>query len=97
MAHFELLPGSVSTAVAHHTVEEIWYVLGGEGEMWRKQGDREDIVTLTPGTSLTVPLGTAFQFRATGTEPLTAVAITMPPWPGDTEAYSVEGYWQPAS
>ena len=95
MAHFELLPGCVSTAVAHRTVEEIWYVLGGVGEMWRKQGDREEIVTLVPGTSLTIPLGTSFQFHATGDIPLTAVAITIPPWPGDNEAYRVEGYWRP--
>ncbi len=69
MAHFELLPGCVSTAVAHRTVEEIWFVLGGGGEMWRKHGDREEIVPLSPGISLTVPLGTAFQFRSTGLEP----------------------------
>lgn len=94
MAHFELLPGKVSTAVAHRTVEEIWYILEGEGEMWRKQGDREEVVPLAPGTCLTVPLGTAFQFRTTSNTPLTAVAITMPPWPGDTEAYEVNGYWE---
>ena len=94
MAHFELLPGGVSTAVAHRTVEEIWYILGGAGEMWRKQGNLEEIVPLAPGTSLTLPLGTAFQFRTTGSAPLTAVAITMPPWPGDNEAYEVEGHWR---
>ncbi|MGK7907324.1 MAG: cupin domain-containing protein [Synechococcus sp.] len=97
MAHFELLPGKTSVAVAHRTVEEIWYVLGGEGEMWRKQGDREEIVTLTAGISVTIPLGTAFQFRAGGNSPLTAVAITMPPWPGDAEAYTVTGYWHATS
>ncbi len=45
------------------------------------------------GVSLTIPLGTQFQFRATGHEPLTMVAITMPPWPGADEAYAVEGPW----
>ena len=96
MAHFELLPGKVSVAVAHRTVEEIWYILGGEGEMWRQQDDREEIVTLTAGTSLTIPLGTAFQFRSTGSTSLSAVAITMPPWPGENEAYAVDGYWEKA-
>ncbi|MEM9568616.1 MAG: cupin domain-containing protein [Cyanobacteria bacterium P01_E01_bin.34] len=93
MAHFELPPGDTSTAVAHRTVEEIWYILGGAGEMWRKQGELEEIVTLASGTSLTLPQGTAFQFRSIGSVPLTAVAITMPPWPGDGEAYEVKGYW----
>ena len=41
MAHFELAPGRVSRAVAHHAVEELWYVLGGQGQMWRRQGERQ--------------------------------------------------------
>ncbi len=48
MAHFELAPGAVSNAVEHRTVEEIWYVLSGCGEMWRKQGPREEIIPLDP-------------------------------------------------
>ncbi len=93
MAHFELPPGQTTLAVAHRGVEEIWYILGGRGEMWRRQGDREEVVALEPGVSLTIPLGTAFQFRALGEEPLSAVAITMPPWPGPDEAYPAEGPW----
>jgi mannose-6-phosphate isomerase-like protein (cupin superfamily) len=95
MAHFALAPGSTSRAVAHRTVEEIWYVTGGRGEMWRRQDDREEIVVAQAGVCLTIPLGTRFQFRAFGTEPLTAVAVTMPPWPGDGEAYVVDGPWTP--
>ena len=93
MAHFELAPGATSTAVAHRTVEEIWYIVGGRGEMWRRQDTREEIIVLTPGTCLTIPLRTHFQFRAQGTEPLAAVAVTMPLWPGDGEAFEVEGKW----
>ncbi|MCW5752686.1 MAG: hypothetical protein KIT81_16245 [Alphaproteobacteria bacterium] len=36
MAHFTLRPEQVSQAVAHRSVEEIWYVLGGRAEMWRR-------------------------------------------------------------
>lgn len=95
MAHFTLTPGAVSTAVAHRTVEEIWYVLAGRGEMWRAQDGREEVTPLDPGLCLTIPLGTRFQFRSLGAEPLTAVAVTMPPWPGADEAYPVEGPWTP--
>lgn len=95
MAHFTLAPGAVSTAVAHRTVEEIWYVLAGRGEMWRSQDGREEVTPLDPGLCLTIPLGTRFQFRALGAEPLSAVAVTMPPWPGADEAYPVEGPWTP--
>jgi mannose-6-phosphate isomerase-like protein (cupin superfamily) len=93
MAHFSLDPGKTSTAVAHCTVDEIWYVVAGAGEMWRKLDGREEIVPLAPGTCLTIPVGAHFQFRATGSAALSAVAITMPPWPGDGEAYAVPGRW----
>jgi mannose-6-phosphate isomerase-like protein (cupin superfamily) len=95
MAHFELPPGRTSRAVVHRTVEEIWYVLSGYGEMWRMQGGQEETVVLDPGTCLTLPLGTHFQFRALGDAPLCAVAVTMPPWPGDDEALVVAGKWTP--
>ena len=95
MAHFELAPGRTSIAVAHRTVEEIWYIISGQGEMWRKQGNREEIASLVSGVSLTIPRGTHFQFRAHNcSEPLRAVAITMPPWSGSDEAYSVQGKWK---
>ena len=93
MAHFELLPGQTTLAMTHRTVEEIWYVVGGRGEMWRRQGGREETVTLEPGLCLTIPLGTDFQFRTVGDEPLRAVAVTMPPWPGEDEAVPVDGPW----
>jgi len=95
MAHFELPPKQTSTAVAHRTVEEIWFFLTGRGEMWRKQNDREEVVAVEPGLCLTIPLGTHFQFRSFGGEPLAAVGVTMPPWPGDDEAFEVEGKWGP--
>jgi mannose-6-phosphate isomerase-like protein (cupin superfamily) len=95
MAHFELPPGQTSTAVTHRTVEEIWLFLSGRGEMWRRQGEREEIVPVEPGVCLTIPLGTHFQFRSFGYEALGAVGVTMPPWPGEGEATIVQGKWQP--
>jgi len=95
MAHFELPSGHTSTAVTHQTVEEIWFVLSGSGEMWRKQPKHEEIVPIERGVCLTIPLGTHFQFRAFGSEPLAALGITMPPWPGEGEAVRVQGKWEP--
>ena len=95
MVHFELAPGLVSIPVAHRTVEELWYILSGRGEMWRRDAEGEEVVEIEPGVNLSIPLGTAFQFRSTGDEPLTAVAITMPPWPDENEADVVEGKWEP--
>ncbi|HXZ68402.1 MAG TPA: cupin domain-containing protein [Alphaproteobacteria bacterium] len=95
MAHFKLPPGAVSKAVAHKTVEEVWYITSGRGRMWRKLGAAEEITELSAGISLAIPVGTHFQFRCDGMEPLEAVGVTMPPWPGMDEAYEVEGVWLP--
>jgi len=92
-AHFELAAGAVSHAVAHRTVEEIWYFVSGSGEVWRRQGDIERVVEVRPGVSLTIPLGAHFQFRGDPAAPLAFVAATMPPWPGEGEAFAVEGRW----
>jgi mannose-6-phosphate isomerase-like protein (cupin superfamily) len=91
LAHFELGPGQTSKATRHRTVEEIWYFVGGRGQMWRRQGDRTEIVDVDPGMCLTIPLGTHFQFRALGLEPLAAIGATMPNWPGPDEAVQVQG------
>jgi mannose-6-phosphate isomerase-like protein (cupin superfamily) len=94
MAHFTLAAGAVSRAVHHRTVDEIWFIVSGRGEMWRAQaGQPDEIVALEPGLCLTIPAGTRFQFRASATGRLTAVAVTMPPWPGEQEAEVVSGNW----
>jgi len=93
MAHFELAAGRASAPIRHRSVEEIWYVLSGSGDMWRKQGERSEVVALEPGTCVTVPTGTHFQFRASPTAPLRVVGVTMPPWPGSDEAIPVPGFW----
>lgn len=96
MAHFELASGETSTAVTHRSVEEIWVFVSGRGEMWRRQGAREEIVPVDAGVCVTIPLGTHFQFRSFGPQALGAIAVTMPPWPGDEEAKMVSGKWPPS-
>jgi mannose-6-phosphate isomerase-like protein (cupin superfamily) len=95
VAHFALSSGQCSVAVQHRTVEEIWFVLGGRGEMWRSFDGRSEVTALHAGTCITVPRGTVFQFRSLGPDELTAIAMTMPPWPGDGEAVRAEGAWAP--
>lgn len=94
MAHFELGPGRTSRAVAHRALEEIWFFLSGRGEMWRKQDGREEIVPVEPGVCVSLPRGTHFQFRALGAEPLAALGVTMPPWPGEHAVHFVDGPWR---
>ncbi|HET6184531.1 MAG TPA: hypothetical protein VFA03_13170 [Acetobacteraceae bacterium] len=94
MAEFSLPAGAVSRAVAHRTVEELWFVVSGSGQMWRRIGDEASVVALHPGLSLSIPLGAHFQFRADQGAPLVAIGATMPPWPGPDEAYPVAGPWE---
>jgi mannose-6-phosphate isomerase-like protein (cupin superfamily) len=95
LAHFELAPGETSIATAHCTVEEIWFFVNGRGEMWRKLDNQEKIIPVDAGVCITIPVGTRFQFRSFGYEPLAAIGVTMPPWPGEGEAYKVQGLWNP--
>ena len=95
MAHFELGPAETSIAVVHRTIDEVWYFLRGRGEMWRENGGRAETVEVGPDTCITIPVGTRFQFRSFGFEPLAAVGATMPPWPGEGEAVRTEGPWTP--
>jgi mannose-6-phosphate isomerase-like protein (cupin superfamily) len=95
MAHFKLPPHSIARAVAHRTVEELWYFVGGRGRMWRRLGRQEETIAVFPGVSLSIPTGTCFQFRCDGDAPLEAIGVTMPPWPGEDEAYEVTGAWEP--
>ena len=97
MAHFELGQGRVAQAMTHKTVEEIWYVVSGRGQIWRKLGDAEETVALEAGVCLKIPVGTHFQFRAASFSPVCIVAITMPPWPGPDEAVAVAGPWKPSA
>ena len=93
MAQFTLPPRAVSKAVAHRSVEEVWLCTHGLGRMWRRLGEVEVTVDLRPGISVSIPVGTQFQFRNDGDEPLHCVGVTMPPWPGMDEAYEVKGVW----
>jgi mannose-6-phosphate isomerase-like protein (cupin superfamily) len=93
MVHALLHPGTTTHAVHHTTVEEAWLCVAGEGELWRSNGDGESVINLTAGVTCEIPLGTIFQFRATGDNPLEIVITTTPPWPGDHEAVRTEGKW----
>lgn len=92
--HCTLPPHEISVAVCHKTVEEVWYFIEGQGEVWRKQGKREEVVEVNNGVCITIPTGTHFQFRNTGSEPLKFLITTMPPWSGENEAVRVKNHWK---
>ena len=93
MVHCTLPPHKTSEAVKHKTVEEIWYILEGQGKIWRKNQAEEKIAALHPEVSITIPVGTSFQFKNTGRDSLKILIVTMPPWPGESEAEKIDPYW----
>jgi mannose-6-phosphate isomerase-like protein (cupin superfamily) len=95
MIHSTVPRQQVNRATMHATVSELWFVLEGRGEIWRDDGDQSCVTALVPGTSVDIPVGTAFQYRNTGDADLTFICVSMPPWPGDSEATYVEGKWPP--
>lgn len=95
MIHSTVPPGQVNRATVHATVSEFWYVLSGHGRIWRRDGGGEETTVLEPGVAIDIPVGTAFQYRCTGGEPLRFLCITMPRWPGAEEATLVDGPWEP--
>jgi mannose-6-phosphate isomerase-like protein (cupin superfamily) len=94
MIHSTVRPRQVSRATVHATVSEFWYVLEGRGEIWRDDGAESGVTSLVPGTSIDIPVGTSFQYRNVSDVDLTFICISMPPWPGDSEATIVTGRWQ---
>ena len=95
MIHSTVPPGQINRATVHATVSEFWFVLEGQGEIWRKDAAEERVTPLRSGVSIDIPVGTAFQYRNLGEVPLRFICISMPPWPGDTEAAHLAGVWQP--
>lgn len=95
MIHSTVPPRQVNRATVHATVSEFWYILEGQGEIWRDDGNESCITYLLPGTTIDIPVGTAFQYRNVSDVELKFICIAMPPWPGDMEATYVKGIWQP--
>ncbi len=85
--------GAVSRPVRHQTVEEVWYVVEGEGEVWRGPPDAPQSavapVSVTPGDALTIPTGWSFQFKAGSRVGFRFICVTIPAWPGMDEAEEV--------
>jgi mannose-6-phosphate isomerase-like protein (cupin superfamily) len=93
MWHCTLPADSISRPVCHKTVDEIWYVISGQGKVWRSFQNKTSIVSVKEGTCLSILAGTKFQFRSEKSHDLKFIGVTVPPWPGTEEAYKVQGKW----
>jgi mannose-6-phosphate isomerase-like protein (cupin superfamily) len=94
LAHCTLPPGKTSSGHVHKTVDEIWYCIGGEGEVWRKYEQDEETVKVKEGSTLTIPQGTSFQFRnISQTDSFYLLIATIPNWPSPSEAIKNKDHW----
>ena len=86
--------GRVSLPVWHRAVEEVWYILEGQGQVWRCPPGAEPESSLPvpvgPGDALVIPAHWRFQFSADKDAPLRFLCYTSPPWPGPEEAQQAE-------
>lgn len=95
-----LAPQQTTRAVRHQAHDEIWFVRSGEGSVWRRRDDHEEVVSVEAGACMTIPAGTAFQFQNTGAGPFRFLIVQAPPWPDETvePAFAfVEGPWKPTN
>ena len=78
----------------HRTVEEVWYILEGRGQVWRcpagATSETMESAPVGPGDALFIPTGWRFQFAAEEDAPLRFLRYTAPPWPGPEEAQAAE-------
>jgi len=89
LAHFQLSAGEMSRPVQHRSVEELWYFVGGHGEMCIGT----EVTEVAAGLAVRIPPRTRFQFLSRGPEPLAAVAVTMPKWPAEGDAIDAAPHW----
>lgn len=95
MIHSTVPPHQINRATVHATDSEFWYILDGHGEIWRDDDTHSEVTALLPGTAIDIPVGTKFQYCNNADVDLKFICVTMPPWPGDSEATYVKGIWQP--
>jgi mannose-6-phosphate isomerase-like protein (cupin superfamily) len=93
LCHCTLPAGQTSAPVKHRKVEELWYILEGHGEVWHDAIDSREPFQVSPGSSVVISPGSAFQFRASEAGPLKLLIATVPPWPGKDEAEPAKTFW----
>lgn len=86
--------GATSIAIRHRTVEELWVVLDGRGQIWRSPLlDAARYDAIGPGDSLRIGPGTSVQFRANIDTDLVLLVARIPRWSGAHETEHVRGPW----
>jgi mannose-6-phosphate isomerase-like protein (cupin superfamily) len=92
LAHARAVQGHPAAPATLVGAGELFYVLAGEGELWRGTGDLEDVTPLQPGRCVSIPPGIAFQYRAL-TSQLDFIVATVPRWRPRNWTAAQARYW----
>lgn len=86
-------------APTHHLPEldEAYYVLAGEGEIWRATDEREAVTALRPGRWVQLPAGLRFQYRANRGSSLVFLVVVLPSWAPELFHTVPDGLWRPGA
>ena len=94
IVHAHTQAGATSVAAALSGLGELFFVLRGEGELWRSTGDLDDLTRLVPDRCVSIPPGVAYQYRAESD--LDMLVATAPRWSRENWAETERAYWDPA-
>ncbi len=93
--HCTIPSGISSLAGRHPKVEEVWYCLSGQCEIWRNGDKYNNVVTaVSSGHHIKLPPRTRFQVRNQSGEPVYFLIVTVPPWPGNDAWEAVRPRWK---
>ena len=89
-----LPPGHQSLPARHPRLQELWYVMSGQGQLYRSSANGGLPVALRAGVGVSIAAGEVFQFCAHRDSALTIHITTTPPWAGEHDVETgLTGYW----
>jgi mannose-6-phosphate isomerase-like protein (cupin superfamily) len=84
LTHAVCRAGNVAAGAVLPERYEAFYVLAGEGEIWRATADgHESVTALRPGRGVEIPAGTTFQYRAYADASVVFLVVVTPMWDRD--------------
>jgi mannose-6-phosphate isomerase-like protein (cupin superfamily) len=92
LAHARIVSRQPSRSARLVGVGELFYVLSGEGELWRRTGGLSDVSQLVPRRCVSLPPGIDYQYRVSGGT-LDFIVLTAPRWKPDNWTDGETSHW----
>ena len=93
LTHARCQAGAISKPGVVEGVTEAFYVLQGNGEIWRGDDAGDEVVDLRPGRAVLIPPAVGYQYRAARSGPVVFIVAVMPRWSPAHWRELEEGYW----